>query len=115
MEKIKSVEFLENAKDVFMNLYSKADSSKKARMLFKAIEYKIEIIKNKPDYGNRIPKRLIPNEYKLKYEVDNLFRVELPCFWRMLYTIKKDEIEIVAFVVDIVDHKKYNKIFGYKS
>ena len=58
-----------------------------------------------------IAKRLIPKEYGVK----NLFRVELPNFWRMIYALRTEEnqIEIIAFVLDIFDHKKYNKRFGY--
>jgi len=56
-------------------------------------------------------------EYVEKYGITNLFRVELPNFWRMLYTLtnSESEIEIIAFVLDIIDHKKYNKKFGYKN
>jgi len=45
-----------------------------------------------------------------------LFRVELPNFWRMLYTLVEGgtKIEIIAFVIDILDHKNYDKVFGYK-
>jgi mRNA-degrading endonuclease HigB of HigAB toxin-antitoxin module len=49
-----------------------------------------------------------------KYNAQNLWRVELANFWRMLYTIKGDEIEVICFVLDIVSHKEYDKIFGYK-
>ncbi len=47
----------------------------------------------------------------------NLFRVTLPNFWRMLYTLTsgETEIEILAFVLDVVDHKDYDKKFGYKK
>ena len=67
-------------------------------------------------YGNPISKKLIPKEYKIKYGVTNLFRIELPNFWRMLYTLTEGEtkIEIIAFVLDIIDHKEYNKKFGYQ-
>ena len=60
---------------------------------------------------------MIPNEYKLKYSVTNLFRVELPNFWRMLYTLidGETEIEIIAFVLDLIDHDQYDKKFGYKK
>ena len=74
-----------------------------------------EIIKINPRYGNPIAKILIPKEYEHKYEATNLFRVELPNFWRMLYTVKNEEIEIIAFILDIVNHKEYNKKFGYKK
>ncbi len=67
--------------------------------------------------GEPVAKDKIPDEYKKKYGVTNLFRVELSNFWRMLYTLTNDETEvkIIAFVLDIIDHKKYNKKFGYKG
>jgi len=35
----------------------------------------------------------------------------------MLYTLTEGEstIEIVAFILDVIDHKNYNKKFGYKK
>jgi len=102
---------------MFSFLAANSMSSKKERMLFDAIRNKIELIKNNPYYGNNVPKNLIPEYYKAKYKVKNLFRIELPIFWRMLYSLNEDknEIEIIAFIIEIIDHKKYNKRFGYKK
>ncbi|MDG6218827.1 MAG: hypothetical protein QCI00_05255 [Candidatus Thermoplasmatota archaeon] len=60
---------------------------------------------------------LIPQEYKDKYGITNLFRVELPDYWRRLYTLTDGEskIEIIAFVLDIIDHELYDKKFSYKG
>jgi len=33
----------------------------------------------------------------------------------MLYTLKGDEIEVIAFILNILDHSKYNKEFGYRK
>lgn len=35
----------------------------------------------------------------------------------MLYTLKDGEsrVEIIAFVLDILDHKKYDRKFGYRG
>jgi len=52
---------------------------------------------------------LIPKEYIQKYDADNLFIADLPDYWRMIYTIESDEIEIIAFVLDIINHKEYDK------
>ncbi len=79
--------------------------------LLRSIKQKIDFIKNNPFYGDSIPKDKIPKEYK----VQNLWRVELSQFWRMLYTIKGDQIEIICFILDILDHKNYDKKFGYKK
>lgn len=105
----------EDAKKVYEYLNKQAEHSKIERSILKAISEKAKLIKANPQYGDPISKKLIPKEYK-KYEPTNLFRVELPNFWRMLYTLIEGQtkVEIVAFVLDITDHKDYNKKFGYK-
>ncbi len=98
------------AEEVYRHLNAQAPESKLERMILNAVNQKIELIKANPHYGVGIQKKLIPKEYMVKYGVTNLFRVELPNFWRMLYTLTaEEEIEIIAFVLDIVDHKTYNK------
>ena len=82
--------------------------------LLKSIKQKIEWVKANPFYGDPIAKNLIPPEYK-KYGATNLFRVELSGFWRMLYMLKGDKIEVVAFVLDILNHPTYDKKFGYRK
>ena len=79
--------------------------------LLRSIKQKVDLIKSNPFYGDNIPKRQIPKNYN----VQNLWRVELVNFWRMLYTIKGDQIEVICFILEIVDHNKYNKIFGYRK
>ncbi|MBI3190324.1 hypothetical protein HYZ41_01325 [archaeon] len=104
------------AEEVYKYVNECAATSKLERMIFNAVNQKIELIKANLHYGDGIPKNLIPEEYKMKYGVTNLFRVELPNFWRMLYTLTDDgEIEIIAFILDIIDHKIYNKKFGYRN
>ncbi|MFH1506644.1 MAG: hypothetical protein ABIE94_06710 [archaeon] len=114
MKKI-TVKLSPDAKEVYF--YLKQSRHKIDKSILKAIENKKEHIKADHRYGNPIQKRLIPNYYKEKYSITNLYRVELPSFWRMLYTIREGgtEIEIIAFVIDIVDHEKYNKRFRYKK
>jgi hypothetical protein len=103
------------AEEVYKYLNEHAAHSKNERMFFNAIKKKVELIRVNPHYGDSIPKKLIPKEYKIKYGVNNLFRLELPGYWKMLYTLTAGEsqIEIIAFVLDIIDHKEYDKKFGY--
>ena len=105
------------ADKVYDFLMNQSRISKTEKIMFSAINQKIGFIKENTHYGDPIAKKLIPKEYKKQYNVINLFRVELPLFWRMLYTITKeeDEIIIIAFILDILDHKNYNKKFGYKK
>lgn len=109
--------FSSEAKEVYEHLNKEATNSKIENTIFKAVNNKIEFIKANFHYGEPIAKDLIPEEYKEKYGVTNLFRVELPNFWRMLYTLTdgETEIEIIAFVLDVIDHKTYNEKFGYKK
>jgi hypothetical protein len=105
------------AEEVYKYLNREAPNSKTERMLLNAINKKVGLIKANFHYGDPIAKNLIPEEYRLKYGITNLFRVELPSFWRMLYALKDGEgrVEIIAFVLDIMDHKKYDKKFGYRG
>lgn len=106
----------EEARKVYAYLNSKAEDSKTERMILKSIGEKIEFIKQNIHYGNPIARNLIPDEFKVKYSIKNLFRVELPAFWRMLYTLVDNEnVEVVAFVLSISDHEDYNKLFGYRK
>src|SRR3989338_1388182 len=83
--------------------------------LLRSIKQKIEFIKANPFYGDNIAKALIPKEYAVKYNAKNLWRVELTNYWRMLYTIKGDQVEIICFVLDILDHEDYDDRFGYRK
>jgi len=117
MNKNIRVIFSPEAEEVYKNLNAQAPVSKTERIILNALNNKVELIKANYHYGEPIAKNLIPEEYKIKYGITNLFRVELPLFWRMLYTLTdgETEIEIVAFILDVVDHNKYNKKFGYKK
>ena len=83
--------------------------------LLRSIRQKIDFVKANPFYGENISKTLIPKEYIVRYDAKNLWRVELTNYWRMLYTIKGDQVEIICFILDIIDHKEYDKKFGYRK
>jgi len=82
--------------------------------LLRAIDRVKELLRSNPFVGKQVHKRLIPKQYIQKYGVDNVWRIELPNRWRLLYSIYGDEIKIVNFIIDFCDHKKYDKVFGYK-
>jgi hypothetical protein len=105
------------AKEVYSYLNKSAKNSKIDNTILKSINTKIELIKSNVHYGNPIKKQQIPKEYIKKYGINNLFRVELPNYWRMMYSLVDGEtnIEIIAFVLDVIDHNTYNKKFGYKK
>ncbi len=83
--------------------------------LLEAINKTFQILKTNPFYGENSKKKLIPKEYKEKYDATNLFITDLPDYWRMIYTLESDEIEIITFILDIISHDKYNKKFGFRK
>ena len=109
--------FSTEAQAVYTFLQIKSVSSKQERMILVAIDTKVRSIKNNIHYGDPIAKKLIPQEYVTHYRITNLFRIELPQFRRLLYTLIEGEStnEIVAFVLDIIDHTTYDKKCGYRS
>jgi len=102
----------DSAKESFLELKKRND--KEALSLVNSIERLISILKENPQYGDPIRKELIPDSFK-KNGIQNLYRAELSNFWRMLYTIEGNRVEIFCFVLSIVDHPTYNKLFGYKG
>ncbi len=73
-----------------------------------------DLLKKNPFAGDQVHKKNIPLKYLEKYETNNLWRIELANRWRLIYTIEGNEIQITNFILDIFDHRKYDKVFGYK-
>ena len=83
--------------------------------LLNSIKQKIEFLKDNPEYGVHIPKDRIPKEYVQNYDVNNIWKINLSGAWRMIYTIRGSEVDIIALILDLTDHKGYEKIFGYRK
>ena len=81
--------------------------------LFKFLERATNDLKENPFCGIKIPKNLWPNEYVKKYSIDNLWKYDLPNAWRLIYTISKDQVKILAIILEWFDHKDYEIRFGY--
>ncbi len=90
---------------------AKGMTNSEEMQLLKSIKQKSELLKINPTYGDKVPHNLIPKNLG----VSNLFRVELTGYWRMIYTLDGNQIEIVAFILYLVDHQTYDKMFGYKK
>jgi hypothetical protein len=82
--------------------------------LLKSIIRVRDLLKENPFAGNQVEKRRIPKEYIKKYDAENIWRIELANRWRLVYSITGSQVEIITFVMDIFDHKGYDKVFGYK-
>ena len=98
-------------------LEQEAAHHKPMQSIANAVRRKAELIKANPHYGEPLAKRLIPAVFAQKYGATNLFRVELPSYWRLLYTLtnSEDQASIIALVLAIVDHPTYERLMGYKE
>lgn len=85
-------------------------SSENATLL-RSIDQKIDRLKENPLVGEVVKKKDIPKEL----DVDNLFKLRLARYWRMLYTIRRQEIEIFCFILTIEPHPNYDKRFKRKK
>ena len=95
------------------NLFEKLkDSKTEDKKLYEWIARAFEDLEKNAFCGTQIPKRLIPKEYK-KYELDNLWKYDLPNAWRLIYTVAKGEVCVLSIVLEWMNHKDYENRFNY--
>jgi aromatic ring-opening dioxygenase LigB subunit len=115
------VQFDKDAYKEYQELKELVTQGKKAKkkptyeQLLSSINKAVRDIKANPYYGSLIPRKYISKGTVNRYGTDKIFRVELVGFWRLLYTIIGEEARIIAFILEYMDHNKYNKVFGYKK
>jgi len=61
--------------------------------------------------GEVVRKSAIPTTLRAGYGIENLYVEDLPGFWRLLYTIVKIDGDRIIVVIEIVDHRAYDKWF----
>jgi hypothetical protein len=77
----------------------------------KWIDNMMEVLKENMFAGELIRKSQIPKKYLGRYAVNNLYRYSHPEGFRSCYTI----IEGNPYILDIMSHPEYDKVFGYKT
>ncbi|MBN1432993.1 MAG: type II toxin-antitoxin system YoeB family toxin [Methanomicrobiaceae archaeon] len=85
------------------------------KRILKALNKAIDNIEKDPFSGIQIPKRLIPKRYNKVFKPDNLWKYDLNRSWRLIYWIASDDEGRITLLIDWMDHKEYDKIFGYRS
>lgn len=83
--------------------------------LLKAINREKNNLKIDPQCGIHIPKKNISKGLAERYGTDKLWKIDLVGYWRMIYTITGDDVKIIAFVLEFMNHNRYNKLFGYRG
>lgn len=87
----------DNLKDSFLKLKISTTEDKR---LYDFLLRAFEDLENDAFCGIQIPKKLIPRDYERKY-------------WRLIYTIKQADIVVLSIVLEWLDHKNYERRFGY--
>ncbi|MCX6814040.1 MAG: hypothetical protein NTY20_00080 [Candidatus Aenigmarchaeota archaeon] len=95
--------------------FEKLKHEKAEKRLYDTLMRAFKDIEESPTAFIHIRQKLIPKEYVSKYKIDNLWKYDLPNGWRLLYSLGRDEIEIIAIVLEWLDHKNYEKRFGYRK
>lgn len=108
--------FSKEFSEEYTKLKRRAESGQgEARYLVRIIDKGIAKLKRNREAGKRISKRLIPREYVVKYGVTNLWKLNLDRYWRMIYTIVGDEVRLVSIIIEVLNHKKYDRKFKYRT
>lgn len=105
-----SSETIVNGTKEFAKHYNSLD--KKSRE-FKEIDEALALLKENCSIGNIIKHELWPKHYIKKYRVVSLFRFELRSGWRLIYEVRASEKQKTVTVLEVMDHKAYEKRFGF--
>ncbi|MBW6442319.1 hypothetical protein K0A97_00865 [Patescibacteria group bacterium] len=81
--------------------------------LYKEITKALNDICKNAFCGRNVKKKLIPKELIQRYKINNLWIYNLRKDWRLLYSIGRDEIDVLAIVLDWMNHKDYEKLFKF--
>jgi len=113
MEEMKSTVVFENEK-LKVSLEKLKKSKTEDKELYKWIVRAFEDLEQNAFSGMQIPKRLIPQEHIKKFgRLDNLWKYNLPNAWRLIYTIKREQVIILSVILEWMNHKEYERKFKY--
>jgi len=104
----KVVFYEEKLRDIFKDL-KESDPD-----FYKELQKAREEISKNIFCGRQVRKKLIPKEFIKKYNLNNLWIYNLRSGWRLLYVITNPtKVEIIAVILDWMNHKDYEKLFKF--
>jgi hypothetical protein len=77
------------------------------------VDEALDILKENMFAGQLIEKKKFPKVYVQKYGIKNLYKYNLDRSRRLIYTLVADESGIAVIILEILDHKEYERRFGY--
>ncbi|MFQ5406216.1 MAG: type II toxin-antitoxin system RelE/ParE family toxin [Candidatus Micrarchaeia archaeon] len=99
----------------YRELKESAESGNGAsQILLKKLDKAIDKLKYNFKAGKHVPKNMLPPFYVINFGVENLWKLNIDNNYRLIYTIRGTEVEVMSVLLEFFDHNKYNKRFGYK-
>lgn len=94
----------------FIKFFNSLD---KQDILYKEINDALDLLKKDYAKGDKIPRDRWPKKYVKEHQIHTLFRYKLRSGWRLVYTVLGTKHEKACTILEIFDHKQYEKRFGY--
>ncbi len=88
-------------------------SLKNDSYLSQIVDEALDVLRDKMFAGQLIEKKKFPRIYIQRYGITNLYRYNLDRSTRLTYTIVGDASGLAVVVLEILNHKEYEKRFGY--
>ena len=92
------------------NFVSSLESDSHLRQI---VDKALDVLKENMFAGQLIEKKKFPKSYIQKYGITNLYKYNLDRSNRLTYTLVADASGIAVVVLEILNHKEYEKRFGY--
>lgn len=99
----------------FEQLIRESENDRFSKQLLKAIRHEVTNLLLDCHRGRKVKKSQIPQRFKREHDIDDLWIINLPGYWRLLYTIEGTEIEIITVLLEFMDHPSYDRLFGYRK
>ena len=78
------------------------------------IDKALGVLKENMFVGASIEKKKFPKIYVQRYNITSLYKYNLDTSNRLTYTLVADESGTAVIVLEIMNHKEYEKRFGYR-
>lgn len=89
------------------------------KSVHEALRRKADRLKEDPQTGTYVSPSRVPKSTKRRWErrvgpVTNLYKLDLPRAWRVLYTVGSEGADRAVLILEIVNHTEYERLLGYR-
>jgi hypothetical protein len=78
------------------------------------LTHAIDDLERNPFAGVRVPKPQWPREYSGALRGSVLLKYDLRDGWRLMYTLRGTQVDVIVVLLEWLSHKEYGKRFGYR-